>query len=816
MKKQLGLALAHLRLFAVSLLALCLPQGAGATDFASPTSYPVGTNPVVMVVGDFNGDGKLDVAVANAGSGNVSVLLGNGDGTFRAAVNSAVSLGSGPITLAVGDFNGDGKLDLIVVNPGDPGNNVPGVVNLLLGNGDGTFRAAVQITTGQFPFRVAVGDFNGDGKEDLIIGDEKDGSLSVLLGNGDGTFQPAKSISLASSGEVASLAVADFNGDKKLDVVAAVHNGPMVVLLGNGDGTFQSPIQVTSVNQDPLVIIGDFNSDQHLDLILRQSIGGCGVRGCRFSTSLAFYAGNGDGTFQPAAQIGRVPGANLAAGDFNADNKLDLFFGGCGFVQLLLNEGNGSSFIGLPTINLSGSCVGAGGLVAADFNGDGLPDLAMLGVSQDSVTILINNSPTSGADLALSLAGPPSSVPVGPNVSYAATVFNEGPQGSSGVILTESLPSGLQLVSAQPSQGTCSGTTTITCDLGMMVEPSVASVQFTVTPVAAGTFSDALQVAATTADLNPKNNSASFTITAVLPADLAITASASEATGKIGDKVTVRVNISNAGPADATNVILTDNLTVFIPTGSMAIDPSQISNLTSSVGNCTAGPGGTITCMLGTLASGAKATVSYVLTLSTSGTSDNSLSVRADQPDINPNNNTADVAINIPDFALSPADTVLTAGRGQLVTDVLSIGMAGGFSGAIALSCNVTGPAPLPTCSLSPNSIPAGANSPTSTLTINVPASAALPPPEAVWRVHPLYPIAVLLIVLALALGAERSRRARRAWALSGCVATLALLISACGSGSSSTVPPPQSFNITVTAQSGAIMRTTQIILTVQ
>jgi len=145
-------------------ISLVAPSQAIATDFGPRHSYPVGTNPVAIVTGDFNGDGKLDLAVAKAGSGNVSILLGNGDGTFRGPLNSFVSqAGSGPSMLAVGDFNGDKKLDLIVLNTGDASSGTPGALNLLLGNGDGTFQVPVPVQVGQNPTALAVGDLHVSG-----------------------------------------------------------------------------------------------------------------------------------------------------------------------------------------------------------------------------------------------------------------------------------------------------------------------------------------------------------------------------------------------------------------------------------------------------------------------------------------------------------------------------------------------------------------------------------------------------------------------------------------------------------------------------
>src|SRR5712664_3550517 len=574
----------HLAAAFVLLISLGYPAKSGAVDFAPPKSYPVGTSPWAVVVGDFNGDGKPDLAVANSGSANVSVLLGNGDGTFKDAVNS--SAGPSPQALAVGDFSGDHKLDVIVISPG--------VANMLLGNGDGTFQPLVKISAGQSPFSVVVGDLNGDKKNDLIVGDQSDESLGVLLGKGDGTFQPASTISLGSSGAISSIVVADFNGDTNPDVVAATPAGA-VILAGHGDGTFQAPTLVADSTHGGFLLAGDFDNDHKVDLALRATIppaSGCHLF-CFSRAVVIVYRGNGDGTFNSGVQVAgsliQFMSAGIVAADFNSDNKLDLFMEIRGFGNLLLGEGNGGSFIGVPPID-SGARTHPSFIAAADFNGDSLSDLVLTYSLTNSVTVLLNTSPTSGADLALTLNSSQTNAAVGIDLSYTVSIYSEGPQDASGVILTDNLPSGLKLVSAQPSQGNCTGTTTITCDLGAMADPSAATVQFTVTPTTAGTFTDALVVAATQPDLNSKNNSASITVTAVLPADLSVSATASETTAIPGDKVTVSVNAANSGPGAATNVTLTDNVT----------DSTQISNVTISSGSC-AMSSGQITCALGTL-----------------------------------------------------------------------------------------------------------------------------------------------------------------------------------------------------------------------
>ncbi len=200
--------------------------GKGDGTFAAPVSYAVGTSPSWAVIGDFNGDGNTDLAVANNSAGNaVSVLLGHGDGTFAKAVS--YSAGSAPISVAAADFNGDGKLDLAVANNGS--NNI----SVLLGNGDGTFAPAVNYTAGTGPTSIIAADVNGDGKLDLAVTNGGSNNLNVLLGNGDGTFAAGWTYSTGTN--PVSLALANFRGDGKADLAIANQGDNTVSLLLGAD-----------------------------------------------------------------------------------------------------------------------------------------------------------------------------------------------------------------------------------------------------------------------------------------------------------------------------------------------------------------------------------------------------------------------------------------------------------------------------------------------------------------------------------------------------------------------------------------------------
>ena len=347
-----------------------------------PSRNAVGAGPFAVAAADLNGDGKLDLVTANQDSNDVSVLLGNGDGTFQAQRRFAA--GSLPSSVVVADLNRDGLPDIATANAGS------GNVSVLLGNGDGTFRPQQRFPVGALPFAVAVADLNRDSLPDLVTANKSSNDVSLLLGNGDGTFQAQRRMALNEDDLPGALTLADPNGDGTLDLVVANSgtNG-VSVLLGTGDGTFQAQRRFPTGDTPVGVAAADLNRDGRLDLVTANLI----------SNDVTLLLGTGDGAFQAGRGFaaGRNPRA-IAVGDLNGDGKLDLVVTNQtdNQVSVLLGTG-GSSF--LPARRFATgpppSPFGRIGLpvsvAVADLNGDGAPDIVVANYYSNEVWVLFGN-----------------------------------------------------------------------------------------------------------------------------------------------------------------------------------------------------------------------------------------------------------------------------------------------------------------------------------------------------------------------------------------------------------------------------------------
>jgi hypothetical protein len=317
---------------------------------------------------DFNGDGKLGLAgdvPFDVGPTPLDVLLGNGNGTFQSPLITSLADPTGGI--ASGDFNGDGKTDLATVFPNCEGNSgcLPGDAVVLIGNGDGTFQSPVEYAVGLMPEYLAVGDFNGDSKRDIVVSNTTSSTISILLNRGDGTFQPH--VDYTTGANPVMIATGDFNGDGNLDI--ANSDGPgLSVLLGNGDGTFLPHVDYPITGGDGSIAVGDFNGDDRLDLVTTQYNYVTGT------SQLLILLGNGDGTFQ--TPVGYNDGVHdhalLTVGDFNGDGVADLVVGGTYTDDTYIVLGNGDGSFQPPRFTFGAK----GPLTVADFNEDGSPDIA--------------------------------------------------------------------------------------------------------------------------------------------------------------------------------------------------------------------------------------------------------------------------------------------------------------------------------------------------------------------------------------------------------------------------------------------------------
>jgi hypothetical protein len=377
---------------------------ATSTVSLGSNTIPVQSDPRGVAVADFNLDGSPDVAIVNRGTNAVSVLLGNGNGTFQTA--QSFTTGVDPIAIAVGDINGDGFPDIVTAN------RAAYTISVLFGNGNGTFQNHLDYTAGTEPMALTFGDFSGDGYLDVAVVNNADSTVSIFLGGPSG-LQPQVVYPVGPS--PIAIVTGDFNGDGILDLAVANSGSDSVsVLLGNGDGTFQAAsTYVTGTDPDGLVA-ADVNGDGKLDLITANNGSN--------SISVLINAGNGTFPTNVTYSVGSLPFA-VVAGDFFGNGILDLAVGNSGqnTVSIVPGIGNGTfnpaAALSFPVGN------GSLALAAADFNLDGRADLIATN-SQDNTATLLLQIP--GATLSTDSLAFGSENVGGETTSQAVTLSNTG------------------------------------------------------------------------------------------------------------------------------------------------------------------------------------------------------------------------------------------------------------------------------------------------------------------------------------------------------------------------------------------------------
>jgi len=776
-----------------------LGTGIPGIGFLESMSPSFGSYPAREVTADFNGDGIPDLAVISSdnsfggGPFTVAVFLGNGDGTFRTGPTIQPSDMWIYPSMISGDFNGDGKPDLAILSYDG---STTSYLTILLNNGDGSFSAKPTVVAYQqgstggdvILGTMATADFNGDGKLDLaVVGDYvSSGGVTILLGKGDGTFTAAGP-NLDPSADFALIATGDFNGDGITDFVTPNYfefGGSPTIFLGKGDGTFTFKKTSFTLDYFPTsVVVGDFNGDGVLDLAFSDLNG------------VEIALGNGDGTFnETSASPIQVPDELycLQVGDFNHDGKLDLagwdtYFGQ---IVLLLGAGDGTFAVTKATPGVNPSTFGIHQIAAADFNGDGVPDLAMLTYSVNTASILLT-VPTETATATVNGIAPVGAGTHNVDASYAGDSHYSAVTSS-----TVALTAGLAPLVVTPAAGTYTSAQTLTITEAIPgstiyyeLTGAVSTngyVQYT-GPVALPYGGvETLQAYATETGYQQSNNLlAQYTLnypatpapdfslpagsysgiqnltitdslagaTIYYTTDGTPTTSSTEYTGPISVSSTETIEAIAAATGYSTSAVITAAYTITISAPAFALSASPVSVSVPQGGSGTStisatdvgGFTGTVTLAATGLPSGVSASFApgsaagtqvLTLTASTSAQTTSSavtVTITGTSGSLSATT-TVDLSIT-PEPGFAPGSggtTSLTVTPGTTAGNTGTISVAGtnGFSGIVDLTCSVTttltGVSDMPTCSLKPTSVTiSDASAQTSTLTVNTTAASS-------------------------------------------------------------------------------------------
>ena len=737
--------------------------GKGDGTFSTSTDYVAGSVPMSVTAGDFNGDGKPDLAVANRADNTVSVFLAKGDGTFQPAVSYAA--GPSPRAVIAADLNGDTRDDLVLADESctiifPPCPTSGGSVSVLVANADGTFQPAVTYAINGYPVSVAAGDFNGDGKIDLLVANgNSPGTFSVLLGKGDGTF--LSPVDYATVQNPQAVTVGDFNGDGKLDVAVAGggFSGSISVFIGNGDGTFQSQINY-SVGQEPISIVAaDLNHDGRLDLAVSNN----------FDSTVSVLLGNGDGTFQTQTiyNPGHLTLTALALGDFNGDGNPDLAVANDfdNTITLLLGKGDGT----FPTmLDYEYSATGTSfGLAAADFRGEGAPDIAVGnfgGGAGNSLSVLLNSS--IAALFPGKLSFPIQTIGLSSS-SQSVQLSNPGaaPLTIGGLTTTGDFSETNNCGSALAVGANCS--------IEVTFVPTAAGVRTGTVPIIDDAFPNPQAILLTGTGTGPAIHLSSLTLT--FPAQPVSTTSAAQT-----------VNLSNPGDS------------------ALMIASIAISGDFAQTNNCA-----------NTIAISASCSINVTFLPSTAGSRNGILTITDNVPG---SPHTVPLAGTGTDFSIGPAASSplsATVSAGGTATYTLSIAPAGGLTGTVSFACSGT-PSEA-SCSLSPTSVTLNGSSPaSSTVTVTTTASSlswmrgvrGLPRDRFTSLPPQLWCLALFVAWGCGAIFIPRKGRLRRGAILTiTAFLLLGMMSISCGGGNSPPVhnagTPPGTYSLTVTATLG-------------